>query len=71
MGKEVKCEKCNREFSDDHAVSHVGKVYVHKGTVLCEDCLVDMGVMPDSATPIETYIDADTDLGKMSPGAGL
>jgi len=54
--KEVKCEKCDREFSEDQAIEYPGKVHVHKGKVMCEDCLVDMGVSIDEATPYATYI---------------
>lgn len=52
----VKCEKCDREFQDDKAIEYPGKVYVHKGKVMCEDCLIGMGVMPDTAEPYATYL---------------
>ena len=69
-GKQVKCEKCNLEFHEDKAMEYPGKVYVHKGKVLCEDCLVDMGVIPDTADPYSVYMNAITDMGKLGPGAG-
>lgn len=53
--EQVKCEKCDREFSDQPN-EYPGKVFVHHGKVMCEDCLVDMGVMPDSADPTATYL---------------
>ena len=57
----VKCEKCDREFSAQPN-EYPGKVYVHRGKVMCEDCLLDMGVMPDSADPQTTYLYTRTDL---------
>jgi hypothetical protein len=60
----VKCEKCDREFHDDKAREYPGKVYVYKGKVMCEDCLIDMGVSLDEADPYATYIKTHTDFGK-------
>ena len=68
--KPIKCEKCSTEFSDDKAMEYPGKVYVHKDKVYCEDCLVDMGVMPNSADPYSVYMKTQTDLGKDAPGMG-
>ncbi len=68
-GKEVKCEKCNLEFNEDKAMEYPGKVYVHKGQVFCEDCLADMGVMPDSADPYSVYMKTITDMGRLGPGS--
>ena len=47
----VKCEKCDREFSPEEAMEYPGKVHVYQGKVMCEDCLVDMGVSPDFFPP--------------------
>ncbi|MFC1847382.1 hypothetical protein ACFLW5_01020 [Chloroflexota bacterium] len=60
----VKCEKCDREFHDDKAIEYPAKVYVHKGEVMCEDCLIGMGVMPDTAEPYSLYLKTQTDLDK-------
>ena len=51
----VKCEKCGCEFEDKKALEYTGKVYVHKGKVICEDCLIDMGVSIDEADPYAIY----------------
>ena len=58
---QAKCEKCDREFQDGKAIEYPGKVYVHKGKVVCEDCLVDMGVSLNEATPYATYIKTRTE----------
>ena len=51
----VRCEKCGSEFTDDKALEYPGKVYVYKGKVICEDCLIDMGVPLDEADPYAVY----------------
>lgn len=66
--KQVTCEKCDREFHDDKAREYAGKVYVHKGKVLCKDCLIEMGVMPDSAEPYSVYLKTIADMGRFGPG---
>ena len=62
----VKCEECDREFQDDKAMEYPGKVYVHKGKIICEDCLIGMGVMPDTAVPYSVYMKTHTDLDRIS-----
>ncbi len=57
----IKCDKCNSEFSEEPN-DYPGKVYVHHGEIICEDCLVDMGVMPDSEDPEETYLYTRADI---------
>jgi len=61
----VKCEKCGREFSDQPN-EYPGKVYVHHGKILCEECLVDMGVTPDTADPEQTYLYTRSELYRAS-----
>ncbi len=63
--QQVKCEKCDREFSEDEAIEYPGKVHVHKGQIICETCLVDMGVSPDETDPYATYIKTRTEPGMM------
>ncbi len=63
--QQIKCEKCDREFSEDEAIEYPGKVHVHKGQIICETCLVDMGVSPDETDPYATYIKTRTEPGMM------
>ncbi len=51
----AKCEKCDREFSEE-PTAYPGKVYVHHDEVLCEDCLISMGVLPDHADSEHTRL---------------
>ena len=51
----MKCEKCDREFSEDECYEYPGKLYVHKGEVICEDCLGNMGVSLREAYPYSAY----------------
>jgi hypothetical protein len=43
---DIKCTECDREFTEEPN-DYPGKVYVHHGEVVCEDCLIGMGVLPD------------------------
>jgi len=52
----VKCEKCDHAFSEEEAYEEPVKVYVHKGTVMCEGCLIKTGVSHGEAVSWATYI---------------
>ena len=60
MSKEnIKCSKCDREFSDQ-PYEYPGKVYLHRGEAICEDCLIGMGVLPDHADSAHTRLITET-----------
>jgi len=64
----VTCTKCEREFSGLQVKKESATVFVHNGNVLCKDCLIEMGVMPDSADPYSVYLESVNDLGRFGPG---
>jgi hypothetical protein len=68
--KVVTCTKCSREFSGLQVTKEAATVYVHNGNVLCKDCLIEMGVMPESSEPFQVYEEMIADMGKLGPGAG-
>lgn len=49
----MKCNRCAREISEDQS-------YVYQGKVLCEDCLMDIGLSVRECDPWATYIDTHT-----------
>ncbi len=55
--KTIKCEHCGEEFSDKpNEYPYPGKMFIHHGAFLCEDCLVGMGSTPDGdANPSMLY----------------
>lgn len=63
---EVKCEKCGREYSEEPN-DYPGKVYVHHSEVLCADCLIEMGVLPDHAASSHTRLLTDKALYLLRP----
>ncbi len=66
MDTNVKCEKCDREFKEEEARQYPNKVRVYHGKVICEDCLLDMGVSLDEADPYWTYLKTRTELDRIS-----
>ena len=60
----MKCEKCDREFKEE-ALQHPNKIRVHRGKLIWEHCLVDMGVSIDETDPYWTYLQTRTDISRI------
>ncbi len=57
----VKCETCGVDIEEGKTHKHKGGLFVHKGKVVCESCLVDAGIPISEAQPYATYIKLHTD----------
>lgn len=57
----AKCKECDREFSEQPN-EYPGKVYIHKDEILCEDCLISMGVLPEHAASEHTRLITEVEL---------
>jgi late competence protein required for DNA uptake (superfamily II DNA/RNA helicase) len=46
----MKCSRCNKELTENQS-------YVYQGKVMCEDCLMDIGLSLKECDPWATYVD--------------
>jgi late competence protein required for DNA uptake (superfamily II DNA/RNA helicase) len=46
----MKCSRCNKELTENQS-------YVYQGKVMCEDCLMDVGLSLKECDPWATYVD--------------
>ncbi len=46
----MNCSRCGRELTED-------KAYNYQGKVMCEDCLMDVGLSPHNCDPWAEYVD--------------
>lgn len=49
----MKCSRCGREITED-------ETYVHQGRLLCDDCLMEIGLHSGKCEPWATYIATHT-----------
>ncbi len=49
----MNCSRCNRKLSENQS-------YVYQGKVLCEDCLMDIGLSAKECDPWATYADTSS-----------
>ena len=49
----MKCSRCGKEISEDQS-------YVYQGKVMCDDCLMDIGLSAKECDPWATYVDTHT-----------
>ncbi|MFC1899178.1 hypothetical protein ACFLXP_02490 [Chloroflexota bacterium] len=57
----IKCDKCDREFKEEEAKQYPNKIRTYRGKLVCEECLVDMGVSPQSTDPYGVYFETRLD----------
>ncbi|UCD08132.1 MAG: hypothetical protein JSU79_07180 [Dehalococcoidales bacterium] len=50
-----KCETCGEDIEKGKTHKHKGGLFVHRGKVVCESCLVDTGVPISEAQPYDVY----------------
>jgi hypothetical protein len=46
----MNCSRCNKVISEDQS-------YLHNGKVMCEDCVMDVGLTLKECDPWATYVD--------------
>ncbi len=46
----MKCSRCAKEINEDQA-------YVYQGKVMCEDCVMDVGLSTKECDPWASYVD--------------
>jgi len=46
----MKCSRCGKELTEDQS-------YVYQGRVMCEDCIMDVGLSLKECDPWATYVD--------------
>ena len=64
MATNARCEKCDREIAKPPD-EYRRKIYVQVGKVLCKDCLVEIGVIPDNADPTMTLGYTSNDVSRV------
>ena len=61
----MNCSRCGRQLTED-------KAYIHQGKIMCEDCLMDIGLSLKECDPWATYVDtADRKRHGLTGAAGL
>jgi hypothetical protein len=52
---EIACRECGQLFTDEPN-ERPAKLYQHEGEAVCENCLINMGVLPDHDTRDHTRL---------------
>ena len=61
----MKCSRCGKELTEDQS-------YVYQGKVMCEDCVMDMGLSLKECDPWATYVEtSDRKRHGLTGSAGL